>query len=219
MIVLRSALPGLLSFGLLAGNVWAQTSVPQQKDFARLPLAFEKQAGGSGERFVARGPGYVVGVEKGRASIEVLTPDRDSHAVSLEFAGSTPSHAVPGSELPGKINYIQGNDPRKWRIGLETYARVRYPETYPGIDVVYYGNQQQLEFDLVVKPGADPEAIRLKIGGAGKLSIDDSGALVLGAAAGAAGGLTVALPQVYQEVNGTKKSVPGHYAIVSRDEV
>jgi hypothetical protein len=203
----------LFSFGLLPGNIWAQTSTQALKDFARLPLAFEKQAGGSGERFVARGPGYVIALEDGKALIGVAEKDRSSDAISLEFAGSRSSQAVPAAELPGKINYIQGNDPRKWRVGLPTYARVAYPDTYPGIDVVYYGNQQQLEFDLVVKPGADPEAIRLKVAGAGKLSIDDSGALVL------AEGLTVALPQVYQEVNGTKKSVPGHFAIVSRDEV
>jgi photosystem II stability/assembly factor-like uncharacterized protein len=202
-----------------AGNdaLLNRLSRPLKENHARLPLAFEKQAGGSGERFVARGQGYVIGVEKGKALIGVFSKDKKHHAVSLEFAGSQPSrHAVPGSELPGKVNYIHGNDPRKWQIGLPTYARVTYPDTYPGIDVVYYGNQQQLEFDLVVKPGARPQAIRLKVGGAGKLSIDASGALNPGEAAG---DLRIALPRIYQEVNGAKKSVAGHYAIVSRDEV
>jgi hypothetical protein len=214
MIAHRYLISGLFSFGLLPGYVWAQTPTPTPEDFARLPLAFEKQSTGLGERFVARGPGYVVGLDHGKASFGVLSKDGSSHTVSLEFTRSRPSQAVPGSELPGKVNYIRGNDPRNWRIGLPTYARVTYSDTYPGIDVVYYGNQQQLEFDLVVKPGANPEAIRLKVGGAGTLSIDESGALNLGE-----GGLIVPLPRIYQEMNGAKKIVPGRYAIVGRDEV
>jgi hypothetical protein len=199
---------GLFCFSLATSNVLAQkiVSTPVMENHARLPLAFEKQPGGSGERFVARGQGYVIGLDAGKATIRVTS------SLSLEFAGASPSHAVVGDELPGKVNYIRGNDPRKWQIGLSTYARVAYPDTYPGIDVVYYGNQQQLEFDLVVKPGADPAAIRLKIGGAAKLSIDGSGALD-------AGDVTIALPRIYQEVNGVKNSVAGHYAIAGRDEV
>jgi uncharacterized protein (TIGR03437 family) len=221
----RTSLPGLFCVGLLAASVCAQTvpsassaQVPALtlQNYARLPLGFEKRAGGSGERFVARGQGYVIGLERGKATIGVAKKDQTSHAVSLEFAGSRPSHAIPGPELPGKINHILGNDPRKWQIGLSSYERITYPDTYPGIDVVYYGNQQQLEFDLVVRPGANPAAVRLKVEGADKLSIDGSGALSLGEASGS---LRVALPQIYQEVNGTKKNVPGHYTIAGRDEV
>jgi FG-GAP-like repeat/Putative Ig domain/Beta-propeller repeat len=214
----RHLLLGSFCIGLLAvPGKSADPSAPTMERYARLPLAFEKQAAGSSERFVARGQGYVIGLNGGKATVLVSSAkDKTDHAVSLEFAGSRPSHAVPGSELAGKVNYLRGNDPKSWQVGLSTYARVTYPEVYPGIDVVYYGNQQQLEFDLVVKPGADPEAIRLKVEGAGKLSIDASGALNLGEAGG---GLKVALPQIYQDLNGTKKSVPGHYAIVGRDEV
>jgi hypothetical protein len=214
--MLRHVFHGLLCVALLTGNVWAQTSAPAVRPAVRndahLPLAFARQGDGSRERFVAHGQGYVIGLDAGKTTI--LVPSAE--AVSLAFVGSRSVRAVVGPELPGKVNYIRGNDPRKWQIGLPAYARIAYPETYPGIDVVYYGNQQQLEFDLLVKPGADPEAIRLKIGGAGKLSIDASGALVLGEPAG---GLRIALPQIFQEVNGEKKSVPGHYAIAGADEV
>jgi Beta-propeller repeat len=214
MNTLRSILPGLFSFGFLTAAAWAQSPAPSIENYARLPLAFEKQTAASAERFVARGEGYVIGLEKAKALIGVEGKDKSSHTVSLEFTGSQPRrHAIAGSELPGKVNYIRGNDPTKWQIGLATYARITYPDIYPGIDIVYYGNQRQLEFDLVVKPGADPGAIRLKVEGAGRLTLDDSGALALG------DGLSVALPQIFQEVNGTKKSVPGHYAVVSRDEV
>jgi FG-GAP-like repeat/Beta-propeller repeat len=210
MSMLRYVLPGLLCLGLPVFGIEAQG--PPQANYARLPLSFDKEPGGSGDRFVARGQGYVVGLESGKVLI-----GEKNHAVSLEFAGARSGvRAVPGAELPGKVNYIRGNDPRKWQIGLRTYARVEYPEMYPGIDVVYYGNQQQLEFDLVVQPGADPEAIRLKIAGAGRLSIDGSGALNLGEAAG---NLRVALPRIYQETNGTEKGVAGHYAIIGPDLV
>ncbi len=251
MRMCRQGLPVLLFVGSLTGVLWAQSRAPVQdtpsvlktaptsslaaatptlaapspslENYARLPLAFEKEAGGSGERFVARGPGYAIGLDRGKATLGIVAKDKTSHAVSLEFAGSRLGPAIPGPELPGKINYIRGNYPRKWQTGLASYGRVTYPNAYPGIDVVYYGNQQQLEFDFVVKPGANPSAIRLKVEGTDKLSIDGSGALVLGDAAGAlgdaVGGLRVALPQIYQEVNGAKRSVPGHYAIVGRNEV
>jgi Beta-propeller repeat/S-layer homology domain len=183
------------------------------ENLVRLPLAFEQH----GERFVARGQGYTVGVDSGKMAIQVLSAkDKTSRAVSLEFAGTGVSRAVPGAKLPGKVNYILGEDPRKWQTGLPTYGLVTYPNTYPGIDVVYHGNQQQLEFDLVVRPGADPRAIRMKIKGGSGLSIDASGALVVG---DSTGDLRIALPETYQDVNGTRKSISGHYSLHGRDEV
>ncbi len=66
-------------------------------------------------------------------------------------------------ELPGKSNYFIGNDPKKWRTGVPTYGKVKYEGVYPGIDLVYYGNQRQLEYDFVVAPGANPKAITLAV--------------------------------------------------------
>src|SRR5439155_17798981 len=90
-------------------------------------------------------------------------------------------------ELPGKSNYFIGSDPKKWRTDVPTYAKVKYEGVYPGIDLVYYGNQRQLEYDFVVAPGADPKAIALKIEtGSSKLEnrkaqlrVDASGDLVV----------------------------------------
>ena len=72
-------------------------------------------------------------------------------SIGMEFAGSRPSEPVPGAELPGRVNYILGNNPRKWRLGIPVYDRVAYREIYPGINVVYYGNQQQLR----IRPGVE----------------------------------------------------------------
>lgn len=83
--------------------------------------------------------------------------------VRLELVGANPAaKAVALEELPGRSNYFIGDDPRKWRAEIPNYAKVKYQDVYPGVDLVYYGNQHELEYDFVVAPGADPKAIRLK---------------------------------------------------------
>ena len=113
-------------------------------------------------------------------------------------------------ELPGKINYLIGKDPSKWRTGVATYAKVRYEQVYPGIDLVYYGNQRQLEYDFVVGPGADPARIRLRLAGARKMYVDGKGQLVVQTAGGA---VRWNKPEIYQEVDGQRRSVKGKYVL------
>lgn len=85
-------------------------------------------------------------------------------AVHMKLVGANPQAPVVGlDELPGKSNYFVGNDAKKWRTNITTYAKVRYKDVYPGVDLVYHGNQGQLEYDFVVAPGADPRAIRLEV--------------------------------------------------------
>jgi hypothetical protein len=83
----------------------------------------------------------------------------------MRLVGANASARVTGTEeLPGKSNYFIGNDPRKWRTNVPNYAQVKYQNVYPGVDLVYYGNQGgQLEYDFVVAPGADPSAIALTV--------------------------------------------------------
>jgi len=85
----------------------------------------------------------------------------------MRLVGANASAAVTGAEeLPGKSNYFIGNDPKKWRTNVPNYAKVKYQDVYPGVDLVYYGNQGgQLEYDFVVAPGADPETIRFALSG------------------------------------------------------
>jgi hypothetical protein len=84
----------------------------------------------------------------------------------MKLVGANTSATVTGAEeLAGKSNYFIGNDPKKWRTNVPNYAQVRYAGVYPGVDLVYYGNQGgQLEYDFVVAPGADPSAIVLDVG-------------------------------------------------------
>jgi len=100
----------------------------------------------------------------------------------LQLLGANSQPKVSGfEELPGRSNYFIGNDPKKWRTNIPTYARVRYAGVYPGVDLVYYGNQDgQLEYDFVVAPGADPNHIKLSFAGVDGTRIDEaSGDLVL----------------------------------------
>ena len=97
-------------------------------------------------------------------------------------------------ELPGKSNYFIGNDPKKWRTNVANYAKVKYANVYPGVDLVYYGNQGQLEYDFVLQPGANPRQIVLDVGAglapperpphAAALHVDANGDLVVGTDSG-----------------------------------
>jgi hypothetical protein len=84
--------------------------------------------------------------------------------VRMKLVGANPAAKITGvEELATKSNYFIGSDPKKWRAGVSSYSKVQYQEIYPGVDLVYYGNQGQLEYDFVVAPGADPRAIALAI--------------------------------------------------------
>src|SRR4029077_6998079 len=113
-------------------------------------------------------------------------------------------------ELPGKVNYFIGKDPKEWRTNIPTYGKVRYSAVSRGIALVYYGNGRQLEYDFIVAPGADPGVITLAFGGADALAVSTEGDLVLQTRSGE---LRLRKPLIYQEVGGTKRSVPGGYVV------
>ena len=141
----------------------------------------------------------------------------DQSVLRLKLLGANPQPKIEGMErLPGKSNYFIGNDPSKWRTGVAHYARVGYAGVYPGIDLVFYGNQRQLEYDFVVAAGADPKAIRLSVEGAELLQVDARGDLVLHIPGGE---VRLLRPQVYQEVGGRKVAVSGRYEVRGKHEV
>src|SRR6266699_7209244 len=116
-----------------------------------------------------------------------------SDVLRMKLVGANQAAKVTAlDELPGKSNYFIGSDPKKWRTDVPTYGKVKYEGVYPGIDLIYYGNQGQLEYDFVVAPGADPKAIALKIetgnskieNRKSKIRVDASGDLVVEAEGG-----------------------------------
>jgi hypothetical protein len=141
-----------------------------------------------------------------------------THSVlRLRLLGANPAAPLSGlDELPGKVNYLVGKDPTKWRTHVPTFAKVKQSQVYPGIDLVYYGNQRQVEFDFVLAPGANPNAIRLKVDGADRLEVDAQGDLRLRVAQDS---ITLQRPRVYQDADGVRTAVSGHYVLQEPNEV
>jgi hypothetical protein len=134
-----------------------------------------------------------------------------SAVLRMKLEGANPSAQVEAlDQLPGTTNYFTGNDPRNWHTNIPSYARVSYREVYPGVDLLYYGRQQQLEYDLRVAPGVDPASIRLAFEGAQSIELDAGGDLVLHTAAGE---VRQPKPLVYQEVEGARREVLSGYEL------
>jgi hypothetical protein len=124
--------------------------------------------------------------------------------------GNLAAQASGVDRLPGIVNYFLGNDASKWR----TYARVQYRDVYPGIGLVYYGNQKKLEYDFAVAPGADPSQIRLRFAGAQSVSVDTEGELVVQAGEQV---LLQGKPVVYQEVAGERRPVAAGFVVQGQE--
>ncbi len=222
------------------------TLAQADESYGKLPISFEANRGQTDDRvkFLSRAGGYTLfltpteavlalsgretrskerGAEGGNLQAEKakfgLEPRKMKPAAVLrmKLAGARPSPEVVGlDELPGKANYFIGNDPQKWRVNIPTYARVQYQAVYPGVDLVYYGNRRQLEYDFVVTPGADPNIIKLVWAGARKVWLDENGDLLLDTAGGAVRWLR---PVVYQEAGGERKLIAGAYALTGKRQV
>jgi hypothetical protein len=135
----------------------------------------------------------------------------------LKLLDANPQPNIVGlDELPGKSNFFLGNEPQRWFTEVPNYARVKYEEVYPGIDVIYYGNQRTLEYDFVVAPGADPRAIRLTFEGGEQPRLDRNGDLLLSIDNQT---LKQHRPVVYQEISGKRKEVPSRYVLIGKREV
>jgi len=203
-----------------AGRAASEQARPQVvAAYAKLPLHFEANQGQTNEqvRFLARGSGYGLFLTP-TESVLVLRKTEGSPAVlRMKLLGANPRPVVAGREkLPGRSNYFIGNDSKKWRTNVPHYARVEYQEVYPGVDLAYYGNQGQFEYDFVVKPGADPRRIRIAIEGADAVRVDGDGNLVLSLQDGE---IVERAPVVYQIVGGATKTIDGRFVLSGAREV
>ena len=210
-------------------------------DYGRFPLSFVANRGQSGDniRYLASGPGYTLGLtpteailglqiaNRGLRNVKPLasailnpisvTHNPESAILRFKLQGANPAPGIEAqNELSGKVNYFIGNDSKNWLVNVPTYAKIRYTSVYPGIDVVYYGNQRQLEYDFVVAPGADPQAIKLSFDGADKINLDAQGNLDLHL-----GGNEVRQhkPVIYQVIDGERNYVSGEYVITGDQQV
>jgi hypothetical protein len=217
--------------------------VQVSQTYGKLPLHFDANRGQTDERvkFLERGAGHILFLTPSEAVLVFTKREQTkreqtatarlrgarlrpagggrvtSVTLRMTFVGANPAPRLVGTEeLPGRANYFIGNDPGKWRSNVPTYAKVQYKDVYPGIDLVYYGNQRQLEYDFVVSPGADPNRIRISFQGTDKLEVDAEGDLVLHTAAGP---IRQRKPVIYQEVVGARREVSGGYALKGAHQV
>jgi hypothetical protein len=143
---------------------------------------------------------------------EKIANPQKAAVLTIDMVGAAPNPTVIGEEpLATKVNYFIGRDPSKWRHNVPTYGMVRYRNVYPGIDLVYYGNNHKVEYDFDLAPGADPSKIQFAVKGADSLRIDASGNLVL-----TTGGTQLRFqpPVLYQQSNGVRSPVAGNYVML-----
>jgi hypothetical protein len=231
-----------ISLASAATSAPAQASAPPRQPVAaatygKLPLSFEVNQGQTAPsvQFLSHGQGYTLFLRPGEAVLALrgapLAEEGTSRAGSGKPASTTFETSIVRMELVGahpnapvtredkqitKTNYFLGNDPAKWRTDIANYGRLRYHSVYDGIDLVYYGNQRQLEHDFVVAPGGDPARIALALKGAKKLRIDPAtGDLVI--SSGHAD-LRLLKPVTYQESSesgGQRTQIPSSYKLLA----
>lgn len=205
--------------------------------YGRLPMRFESNQGQfeAKVKFAARNADYALWLTRDQAVMTLSPSDRNAPAVKtgqssndsekqaeppfksnaaiirMKLVGANQRASVSGEdEMAGRSNYFFGSDPANWRTNVTSYSRIVYNSIYRGIDLVYYGNGRELEYDFKVAPGADPAAIRIRFEGPEKLSVDARGDLVI---ATPVGELRQRLPLAYQEVAGKRRSVGVRYVL------
>lgn len=200
--------------------------------FAHLPLRFEANHGQTDDavKFISRGPGYNLFLTSSEAVLSMPADDHEA-VLRMKMVGSNPSAKISGvDELPGKSNYFIGNDPSQWHSDVPNFSKVKYQQPYPGVDLVFYGNPQNLEYDFVVAPGADPRSITLDLTmndltaksalKTAALRIDDHGDLVFNTGSG---DLRFKKPVAYQsavyEGTADKTPVEGRWILKGKNQV
>jgi len=198
------------------------------ESFGRFPLTFES-ADIEGSRFLCRVPGsrlWVSPVEvvlmfdpvqkaqRRSSAVEAFNPRSTDETppgppLRIKWVGANAkARVVPAEELRTKVNYFIGNNPGQWRTQVPTFGKVRFESVYPGVDLVYYGNQRQLEYDWVLAPGANPETIAWRYEGAEGVVIEKDGDLIVHTIGGK---VRHHRPVAYQNVDGKRHEITAGY--------
>ena len=211
---LRKCLLGLSMAGSLVGAATADHSTALRA-VRHVPLSFEESAVKTGE-WIALGPRYSATVEGSRARVR-LASRRGAATLNLSFLGSNLNPvSAPQEPLAGKVNYFIGSDPSRWIHDVPTYGRIQYQNVYDRTDVVWYGNGEHLEFDFVLRPGADPNRIGIRFDGAQRVALDPQGDVRIDVKGGS---LALRTPKIYQEIDGSRKQICGRYVLRNSNEL
>lgn len=194
-------------------------------------LTFESNLGQyeDSARFISRGAGYYLALSPAELRVTVKKPgaapvpgvgatqpfERVEKSFSYRALHITLTGANPNAQMKGeggvvnRANYFLGNNPSRWRSGVPAFQRVRVESVYPGIDLLHYGNQQQLEYDFEVAPEADPQLIAMQFRGADQLHLrQDTGELII-----EMGDVELRQPRplIYQMIGGHRRLISGDY--------
>jgi len=197
--------------------------------YGNFPLVFEANQGQLDPdiKFMTRGKGYNLylaasnvtamlyqsSIQSGKESLQDPLVQR----LRINFPGANPDAQITGGDqLPGSSNYFVSNDPHNWFSGIKQYKNAKYENIYPDIDLVFYGNQDKIEYDFIIKPGASHKAIMLDYQGAEGISIDEDGNLILH---NRMGDLIQHTPYAYQVVNGNEVRVNASYVLQSKNKI
>ena len=191
--------------------------VPRQTAYANLPIYFEVNQGQFDPRvrFASRTRGVTVFLTDREAVLVVTSgsagKQQIERSVTIAAVNGNPAARMTGlDKLPGKVNYFYGNTPQHWHTDVPVYEGVKHADVYPGIDLLFRGDGQQLEFDFVLAPGADPTHIALAVKGADALKIDASGDALLGLGEDT---LRLHKPRLYQRVGTETRDIPGAFSL------
>lgn len=241
---IASVLPqGGLSAQTAPNAANSPSSAQEQKNIAasaiKMPLFFEANAGQTDPsvRFLTRSGGYTmfltptetVLVEgengivngdkfgKGFAAFRADAKNSKQSVLRMELLGANSAPEFQGlQELPGKVNYLIGNDQAAWHTNVALFSEVQVAKVYPGVDLLFHGDQRQLEYDFVVAPGADPRRIGFEIRGAKKIEIDTNGNLVLHTADSE---FEMRKPVIYQGEGASRSEVRGKFVLSAKNQV
>ena len=192
-----------------SGTVDEATRARVSQAYNQLPLRFEENRGQVDEqvKYLSRSSASTLYLSSAEAMLVV-----SRSVVRMRLHGANRSPRITGENImSGRTNYFIGSDPQQWHTDVAQYERVRYAEVYPGIDAIYYGQQQSLEYDFEVAPGADPRRIRLGFKGVRQLKVEAAtGDLLLRTASGE---IRQHKPVAYQEIDGERREVESRYVI------
>ena len=204
----------LFGAGFAIGMAAFSWSAQSAMNPGNLPLWFEAShaEAGCGTQFIARGADSEFLITPTQAQLVLRKASGQTAGCAMQFVAANPAATISGGpELAGKINRLIGNDPSQWQAGVPAFAQVRVEQIYPGISVVYYGNQRQLEYDFNLAAGAKPGAITLRFAGAEKISVNSQGELVVSLNGSE---MIQHQPVAYQTIHGVRQEVAASYKIV-----
>lgn len=191
-------------------------------EYGQLPLSFEINQGQTAPQvnFMAHGNGYALFLTSSEAVLSLQSPASSAgtspvtasgDALDMKFLSANPNAQARGvDKLASVTNYLIGINPSQWQTGIANYAQVEYQNLYAGVNLTYYGNQRQLEYDFTVAAGADPSQIAFHVVGAEGVSLDAEGNLVLDTSGG---DVIEHAPVVYQQTAAGRQTIDGHYTL------